>query len=447
MIINFSIENWMSFKEPASFSTVATRERQHVERLPEIPKYKMKILPVAVIYGGNASGKTNFFKALNFAKNFIVNGTRPGSLIPVEPFLLGENPEQPTKFKFELLINEVVYEFSFSVTRKKVIDEKLVRITSSSERLLYHRAPNVPNGFDLHPSLKDQDFLNFAYKGTRENQLYLTNSVSQKVDYFKPVYDWFKDSLILIAPDARFGPFEYFINEKSPLYEAMNIFLYKFDTGIVRLGTEDFPIKTLPDQLIIDLQQELKEGEIVGVISEENNERIIVSRENGLLKAKKLVTYHQKNDGSEVCFDLRQEADGSLRMIDLIPAFLALAQKDSNKVFVIDEIDRSLHTLLTRRLLELYLRTCSKKSRKQLLFTTHDVLLMDQNLFRRDEMWITERDAHGASSILSFSEYKDIRSDKDVRKSYLQGRLGGIPRFLINDLSCIYDNKEKRGDD
>ena len=74
----------------------------------------------------------------------------------------------------------------------------------------------------------------------------------------------------------------------------MNIFLYKFDTGIVRLGTEDFPIKTLPDQLIIDLQQELKEGEIVGVISEENNERIIVSRENGLLKAKKLVTYHQK---------------------------------------------------------------------------------------------------------------------------------------------------------
>ena len=90
----------------------------------------------------------------------------------------------------------------------------------------------------MNPSLKDQDFLNFAYKGTRENQLYLTNSVSQKVDYFKPVYDWFKDSLILIAPDARFGPFEYFINEKSPLYEAMNIFLYKFDTGIVRLGTK-----------------------------------------------------------------------------------------------------------------------------------------------------------------------------------------------------------------
>lgn len=441
MIINFSIENWMSFKEPASFSTVATRERQHVERLPEIPKYKMKILPVAVIYGGNASGKTNFFKALNFAKNFIVNGTRPGSLIPVEPFLLGENPEQPTKFKFELLINEVVYEFSFSVTRQKVIEEKLVRITSASEKFLYHRGPNAPNGFDLHPSLKDQDFLKFAYKGTRENQLYLTNAVSQKVDYFKPVYDWFDDNLILVAPDARFGPFEYFIDENSPLYEAMNTLLYKLDTGIVRLGAEDIPVK-----LLLEPPEEIEEGTTVRAISMEDNEHILVSRKNGLLKAKKLVTYHQKNDGSEVRFDFHQEADGSQRLTDLIPAFLALAQEDSDKIFVIDEIDRSLHTLLTRRLLELYLSTCSKESRKQLLFTTHDVLLMDQNLFRRDEMWITERDVHGASSILSFSEYRDVRSDKDIRKSYLQGRLGGIPRFLVNDLSCIYDNKEKRGD-
>src|SRR5690554_1929266 len=441
MIINFSIENWMSFKEPASFSTVATRERQHVERLPEIPKYKMKILPVAVIYGGNASGKTNFFKALNFAKNFIVNGTRPEGLIPVEPFLLGENPEQPTKFKFELLINEVVYEFSFSVTRQKVIEEKLVRITSASEKFLYHRGPNAPNGFDLHPSLKDQDFLKFAYKGTRENQLYLTNAVSQKVDYFKPVYDWFDDNLILVAPDARFGPFEYFIDENSPLYEAMNTLLYKLDTGIVRLGAEDIPVK-----LLLEPPEEIEEGTTVRAISMEDNEHILVSRKNGLLKAKKLVTYHQKNDGSEVRFDFHQEADGSQRLTDLIPAFLALAQEDSDKIFVIDEIDRSLHTLLTRRLLELYLSTCSKESRKQLLFTTHDVLLMDQNLFRRDEMWITERDVHGASSILSFSEYRDVRSDKDIRKSYLQGRLGGIPRFLVNDLSCIYDNKEKRGD-
>ena len=99
-------------------------------------------------------------------------------------------------------------------------------------------------------------------------------------------------------------------------------------------------------------------------------------------------------------------------------------------VYVIDEVDRSLHTLLTRCLLEDYLASCGTNNRTQLLLTTHDVLLMDQRWMRRDEMWVTERDNSGASSLLSFSEYPDVRYDKDIRKSYLQGRLGGIPRIL-----------------
>jgi len=101
-------------------------------------------------------------------------------------------------------------------------------------------------------------------------------------------------------------------------------------------------------------------------------------------------------------------------------------------VFVIDEVDRSLHTLLTRRLLEAYLASCSADTRSQLLLTTHDVLLMDQQLLRRDEMWVAERKPSGASTLVSFAEFKDVRYDKDIRKSYLQGRLGGIPRILLN---------------
>ena len=100
---------------------------------------------------------------------------------------------------------------------------------------------------------------------------------------------------------------------------------------------------------------------------------------------------------------------------------------------MIDEVDRSLHTLLVRRLLETYLAGCSRDTRSQLLFTTHDVLLMDQQLFRCDEIWITERDANGASSLLSLSEYEDANKDKDIRRSYLQGRFGGIPKLLLGD--------------
>lgn len=441
MIVNFSLENWMSFKEQISFSMVASREQQHSKRLPEIRKYRMKLLPIASIYGGNASGKTNFFKALSFAKRMVVNGTQPDSLIAVEPFLLDSTSEQPTRFKFELLIDDMVYEFSFSLTKKAIMEEKLVLISSTREKLLYHR---INNDIKLGKTLEKDDFLNFAFKGTRENQLYLTNSVSQKLEHFKPVYDWFKNSLVLVAPDMRFGAFEGFIDEDHPLYTAINDRLFQLDTGITHLGGEVIPFDSLPESLKVMLQEEVKEGMAVRVLSDNSYDRIIVTRKGGELVAKKLVAYHPKIDGSKVRFDLRQESDGSQRVMDLLPAFLDLSKDESKKVYIIDELDRSLHTLLTRRLIELYLGTCSPESRSQLLFTTHDVLLMDQQLFRRDEMWVTERDESGVSSLTSFSEYKDVRNDKDIRKSYLQGRLGGIPYFLADDQyskGCISHEK------
>ena len=95
MIISFSVENWMSFRDRTTFSMVASRERQHGERVPKLGKYQTRVLPIAAIYGGNASGKTNFFKALSFAKTLVVEGTRPDSLIPIETFRLDDEVEKP----------------------------------------------------------------------------------------------------------------------------------------------------------------------------------------------------------------------------------------------------------------------------------------------------------------------------------------------------------------
>ena len=445
MIVSFSLENWMSFRNQVTFSMVASRERQHGDRVPKLGKYQTRVLPVAAIYGGNASGKTNFFKALSFAKALVVKGTQPDSLIPVEVFRLdAKGAEQPSRFAFELLIDEIIYEFSFAVTRKAILEEKLVVITSTSEKVLYDRREGMPNFDD---SLTKDQFLQFAFKGTRDNQLFLTNSVSQKVDNFRPVYDWFKDTLELVAPDSRFEPFEQFLDEGHPLYTTMNEMLPQLDTGIAHLGGEEIPFENipLPEPLKTKLQEDVKEGMTVRLMTEPINERFIVTRKGGELIAKKLVTFHPKSDGTEAKFEIRQESDGSQRVIDLLPAFLELSAQTSKKVYVIDEVDRSLHTLLTRRLLDAYLSNCSTETRSQLLLTTHDVLLMDQQLLRRDEMWVAERDASGASNLLSFSEYKDVRYDKDIRKSYLQGRLGGIPRILLGGTltnPCLMEESE-----
>jgi AAA15 family ATPase/GTPase len=433
VIVSFSIENWMSFRDQVTFSMVASRERQHRHRVPRLDKYRTGILPVAAIYGGNAAGKTNLFKALNFAKALVVKGTRPDSLIPVEPFRLDRKwAEQPSRFGFVLLIGELIYDFSFAVTRRAILEEKLVVVTSTNEKALYDRRNGKPN-FDR--SLAKNQFLKFAFDGTRNNQLFLTNSVSQKVDNFRPVYEWFKDGIELVAPDSRFEPFEHFLDEGHALYTTMNEMLPQLDTGIVHLGGEEIPFESipLPESVKTKILEDVEEGITIRLRSEPINERFIVTRKDGELVAKKLVAYHPKADGTEAKFEIRQESDGSQRVIDLLPAFLDLSTQISKKVYVIDEVDRSLHTLLTRRLLAMYLDGCSAKTRSQLLLTTHDVLLMDQQLLRRDEMWITERDADGVSSLLSFSDYKDVRYDKDIRKSYLQGRMGGIPRILLGD--------------
>ena len=124
---------------------------------------------------------------MNFVQRLVVKGTNPDSRIPIEPYLLDDSSsKKPSRFKIELLIDETMYEFSFAVTKKEVVEEKLVQIISRREKILYDRKRNIPN-FD--PSLDKDQFLHFVFKGTRENQLFLTNSVSQKVDTFRPIYD------------------------------------------------------------------------------------------------------------------------------------------------------------------------------------------------------------------------------------------------------------------
>ena len=235
----------------------------------------------------------------------------------------------------------------------------------------------------------------------------------------------------MVAPDARFGGGVLFFDEDHPLTVTMNEMLDDLDTGISHLGSEQVPLENIriPQALEGEIQERLDEGRAVFVEDEANNQ-LLMTRKDGELAVMKRVTVHQMADGTEASFEVSQESDGSQRLIDLLPAFLDLSSDDSKSVYVIDEVDRSLHTLLTRRLLEDYLATRSNDTRTQLLLTTHDVLLMDQRWLRRDEMWVTERDASGASSLFSFSEYRDVRYDKDIRKSYLQGRLGGVPRIV-----------------
>ncbi|MDR1872823.1 MAG: ATP-binding protein [Deltaproteobacteria bacterium] len=433
MLINFSLENWLSFRDKVTFSMVATRERRHKERIHDVSfgPNRTKILPISVIFGGNASGKTNFFKALSFAKKFVVQGAQPNNLIPVTPYLFDDQGlARPSFFALTILIDSKIYEFSFSVTQEKVWEEKLVLSLNSRDKELYHRRGQT---IEFSEELKKDQSLGIYFKGTRDNLLFLTNSIFQQVEIFKPIYDWFDKTLLMIGPDSRFTLFDKFINENDPFYRIMNDMLSNLDCGIDHLSLADVAFDSLnaPPKALTSIKELVKEGQTYRFRLESTNERIVITRENGQLIAKKLMTSHLKEDGSEIKFNFSQETDGAQRIIDLLPIFIELFRYKSNIVCFIDDFDRSLHTVLLCKLIKGYLSDFNKDTLTQLIFTCHDITLIDQRIFRWDEIWVTERDYDGAAKLIPFSDYKDIRYDKDIRKSYLQGRFGGIPSILF----------------
>ena len=432
MLISFTFENWRSFRDTNTLNLVATAEKHHSERVPRINDHKLRILPTVAIYGGNASGKSNFFKALRFAQWMVTKGASVGKSISLNPFR-PDGLQKPSCFGFVFSIRDndnrdQIYDYSFALSKTKVLTEKLVWVKKNSEIVLFERQDGKTS--DFHKTIEQDIVLHAVLKSTRENQLFLTNATSQDTRQYNTkqllqVFDWFA-KLVLIAPDAVCPDIML-----EPSSDLIGTTLALLGTGIEKLKLEkiDFDGKYFPQGMIDD---EMKTRLLAGVekfVAHSNlGDRYIVSEENGELVAQKLVSVHQ---GGTI-FDLKDDSDGTIRVIDLLPCFLSASKQNSERTYVIDELDRSLHTLLLRGLLESYLASCSPESRSQIIFTTHDVLQMDQNLLRRDEMWVTDRKNDGTTELVPFSAFKEIRKDKSIRTSYLRGQLGGTPKLLLH---------------
>lgn len=438
MLLSFSFSNWKSFRDEVSFSMVAGREERFTERLPLVDKYRLKALPVAAIYGANASGKSAMISALSFAKQFIIRGSEPDAQIDLKPYLLDEGYlDRPSSFSFTFLIGEDIYRYSFLLSREKVISESLVLILKTTETEVFSReaakdrAKVKINSRRVLP--KEKSTLKMiGDKTTRNNQLFLTSTIYQSFETFKPIYDWLKHSLQIIGPDSMYIPVSNLANEQNK--EKYSRLLNALDTGIVDLALKDANLPESRKSLLLDAyKDQLNEGKGILLSEYGNKDRVVIQVSKDKVEASMLISKHRDSLGNPVDFTFGMESDGTNRLLDILPAFMRLTE-DSGMVIVIDELDRSLHTLASKALIRYFLDTCNEKSRNQLIFSTHDVMLMDQALLRRDELWITDRSFEGVSALYSFSDYKDIRADKDIRKAYLQGNLMGVPNILMDEL-------------
>lgn len=459
MIINVALENWMSFLNRIEFSMLATREQHFGERLIKVRRIQKRLLPIAALFGGNASGKTNFCKALEFAQMFITRGHQLNfaSKIPVKPFALDVAMKaKPTKIEFTLLVGTDVYEYKFELNQERVLSESLRRLTSPKDDFSFSR--KYLNGkYNLTlGKFFERNFGNFEdetiksvgheYKysiaerlqlismSTRQNQLFLTSTVMQNVDVFKPVFDWFDKGLLLITPTSIYHQMERYADTNDVEFGKLKKLLGTFDTGIVDFHRKELSIDALPFpvELVESIRIALKEGDVIKHTDRDNH--FLFSMKGGELKVEKLVPCHLIPSSNELVeFDFSDESDGTRRLLELLPALLALQESDSSRVIIIDEVDRCLHTKATRRFLSEFLMLCGhEKFQSQLIVTTHDLFIMDGDLLRRDEMWAFERDYGGASTIFSIVDYCEARKDSNLRKNYLLGRMGGVP--YINDI-------------
>jgi AAA15 family ATPase/GTPase len=438
MIIRFEASNFRSFGKPVELLLTAGLERRHRGRLSQHEKLGLRILPIAAIYGGNASGKTNITRALRLLKNLVVIGRKPSQGIPRHSFkLLTECAARPTRLAVEFLANdEHVYRYVIEVTDNAVHYEELVHIRPASEKVLFRRREGekrfeVGGLGELANDKERRLFFKFSAEGTRPNQPFLHEAIERDVTELAPVTDWFKHSLEVVGPSNRPTTLEVLAMDNTSFRDFLRERLHHADVGISDLEDHMRPlneVKELPDKVQDDIAHKVKSNESVFVTyGPDNEKRLIVRLHKGKIMACQIRGIRTTPDGTNVAFDQEDESDGTRRLIDLSVALYLLQAKQSRNVFVVDELDRSLHPVLCRAVLDAYLSRGSSDSRCQLIVTTHDVTLMTQELFRRDEVFLMEKEVDGCSSVHSLGDFSDLRHDKVLRRNYLQGRFGGIP--------------------
>ena len=358
--------------------------------------------------------------------------------IPLESFILApESDSHPSEISLTFLTaDDKIYTLELSLTRKEILHENLFLIKRSGPIPIYSRFGNKVE-LQLDSLRKDKNALAFA-QVVSHNQLYL-GIAGGRVAAFQYHWQWFRDQLTLISTQSAFrGYMDMFATQPTDIQMLANL-LKDLDTGICQLAVEESTFSAMPEKLN---ETEIKERLDEGASAEFNFNglRFIVTKEKGQLLVKKMISFHKNSEGNLVKFDLRQESEGSLRLLDILPAFIDLEKQNSHAVYVIDEVDRSLHPMLTLKLLEMYNSLLRSDSQMQLICTTHESNLLSTAPIRQDEVWFVEKDKKGESHLSSLCEYKPR---ENVQKGYLNGRYGAIPFFgELNNIHWDYAKQE-----
>lgn len=459
MLQEFTVENFLSFKDKQTLNLQPGRGTKKKEHKVEAVKGSW-VLKTAAMFGPNAGGKSNFVEAFELSKRLILIGTPPETPIEYRPFRLSpEKKKGDTTFTYLIMCNGKKYQYGFSYNAEQITREWLYQITRKTKYIIFNRDTQksifeIPQLLKLNPKEKEQRYLDYFINDIPRHQLFLHEVISRNlsanvtnIEDLLAVKNWFVDTLKVLFPGTQYkqGGMLNAVNDDN-LKEGFEWLLNYFDTGIegIDLKEVEFDKLGIPQDLQQVIRSDMSKAtnaDAFGSLRFEND-LYLITYSDGEIKAKKLTTVHKciNDDGVEY-FSLVDESDGTKRIFDYIPLILDLMQGE--KVFVIDEMERSLHPVLMRKLMDLFFKYANDIS-TQLIFTTHESTLMDQDILRRDEIWLMEKTKKGVSSFSRLDEKFNLRFDKELERNYLKGLFGAIPNFGSDNAISLLRSFVKR---
>lgn len=439
MLLRFNISNFLSFDSEQEFSMLAGKVQKFDDRIIKANN-NLNILKFCAMYGANASGKSNLIKAVDIAQNIIINGIDGLEQNNLYCKFKKENKDNPSKFEFEIMINDTCYAYGFTANLSTftILGEWLYELSPQGESMIFQR-DMVNNVFESDIIFEEESnkskFSVYSEDIMNMNNILFLSELNRKnilhpdFEVFNNVFDWFSDKLKIIYPNTFLGnSFRAFNNDND--ISIIKLLDY-FDTGITGYKVENSSLEELRKYMELDAYEHFLK--FIKKSSESKHEfkahgilrtsihLFELHHSNIELKINKLLFKH---GASDLMFEFGEESDGTRRLIEL----LDVIHNDNNGMtFLIDELDRSLHPQMTKKFVETFLKVTKNKN-TQLFITTHESNLLDLQLLRRDEIWFVERDKNYTSTLKSLDNFK-VRYDKKIEKDYLEGRYGAVPLF------------------
>ena len=416
MITEISVENYLSIKDKITLSLESGSGKKLMNNLIEIPEdKKQKLIKTAAIYGPNASGKSNILKSVFFIKNMVQHSHKFNVevKIPRDPFKLEEESlKKPSKFEIIFIHSKIKYKYGFSCDENKFIEEYLYHWPNGKESKIFHRK----NSTDFEFNKKNDKEQQTLKSQTSDNVLYLSRATQLRNKDTKDAYKFivnldfiiYRDTTDLVERTAEK------IHENKKSKKEIIERLQKADFGILDIDVTKKSQDKERLQRFIEWNVETRgmvDPEMIKELEEEE-------------KFYDIKFIHKTKEGKPINFGPHKESNGTMNMFALIGPIHEILE--TGKILFIDELELSLHPNIVEILIKLFHSKKWNSKNAQLIFTTHNTNLLNNEIFRKDQIYICSKNKENSTELNSYVDY-DISEDSDFEKAYLNGRVGGLP--------------------